>query len=82
MGRVLSRIALGDAGTTLSTGGTFSGSFDAVSALAASTLDSITVDGTAYTALTLGVGAIIHGNITAGSSTNGSATIALYKRAV
>lgn len=81
MGRVLSRIALGDAGTTLSTGGTFSGSFDAVSAFSTSTIGSITVDGTAYTGLVLAAGAVIHGDITAGSSTNG-AGIALYKRAV
>lgn len=81
MGRVLSRIALGDAGTTLSTGGTFSGSFDAVSALTTATLDSITVDGAAYTGLVLAGGAVIHGNITAGSSANGPG-IALYKRAV
>ena len=81
MGRVLSRIALGDAGTTLSTGGTFSGSFDAVSAFTVSTVGSITVDGVAYTGLTLAAGSTIHGDITAGSSSNG-AGLALYKRAV
>lgn len=81
MGRVLSRIALGDAGTTLSTGGTFNGSFDAVSAFSTSTLGSIIVDGVAYTGLTLAAGSVIHGVITAGSSTDG-AGLALYKRAV
>ena len=81
MGRVLSRIALGDAGTTLSTGGTFSGSYDAVSAFSTSTLGSITVDGVAYTGLVVAAGSAIHGDITAGSSTNG-AGLALYKRAV
>ena len=81
MGRVLSRIALGDAGTTLSTGGTFSGSFDAVSAFSTSTLASVTVDGAAYTSLVVASGSLIHGNITAGSLTDGGG-IALYKRAV
>lgn len=81
MGRVLSRIALGDAGTTLSTGGTFSGNFDAVSAFTVSTLASLTVDGVAYTGLTVAAGSTINGDITAGSLSNGGG-LALYKRAV
>lgn len=81
MGRVLSRIGLGDGGTTVSTGGTFSGNFDAVSAFSTSTLNSLTVDGIAYTGLVVGVGADIRGDITAGSLTNGGG-IALYKRTV
>ena len=81
MGRVLSRIALGDGGTTLSTGGTFSGSYDAVSAFSTSTLAALTVDGVAYTGLAVAAGADIRGDITAGSLTNGGG-IALYKRVV
>lgn len=81
MGRVLSRIALGDGGTTLSTGGTISGSYDAVSAFSTSTLASLTVDGVAYTGLTVNAGALIHGVITAGSLTDGGG-LALYKRVV
>ena len=81
MGRVLSRIALGDAGTTLSTGGTFSGSFDAVSAFSTSTLASVTVDGVAYTGLAVAAGSTIYGDITAGSLSDGGG-LALYKRAV
>jgi hypothetical protein len=39
------------------------------------------VDGVAYTGLVVAAGSAIHGDITAGSSTNG-AGLALYKRAV
>jgi hypothetical protein len=81
MGRTLSRIALGDAGTTIGTSaGTFTGDYDGVSALSAGTI-GLTISNSTYTGLVFAAGSTVTGDIAQVVISSGG-PFAIYKRSV
>jgi hypothetical protein len=81
MGRALSRIALGDAGTTIGTSAsTFTGDYDGVSALSTGTI-SLIISNSTYTGVALVAGSTITGDITQVIVSSGG-PFAIYKRSV
>ena len=81
MSRLLSRIALGDAGTTIGTStSTYTGVFDGVTALTGGTI-TISVSGTSSTGVAFASGATLTGDITEVIVSSGG-PFAIYKRTV
>jgi hypothetical protein len=81
MGRTLSRIALGDAGTTIGTSAsTFTGDYDGVSALSTGTI-GLTISNATYTGLAIAAGSTVTGDITQVIISSGG-PFAIYKRTV
>ena len=77
--RLLSRLTLGDAGTTISTSAaTHTGSFDGVSALSAGTI-GLTISGVTHTGLALAAGSTVVGDISEVILSSGG-PIAIYVR--
>lgn len=77
--RLLSRLTLGDAGTTLATSAsTNTGSFDGVTALSAGTL-GLTISGVTHTGLAFAAGSTVVGDISEVILTSGG-PIAIYVR--
>jgi hypothetical protein len=77
--RLLSRLTLGDAGTTISTSAaTHDGTFDGVCALSAGTL-GLTISGVTHTGLILAAGSTVTGDISQVTHTAGG-PIAIYVR--
>ncbi len=77
--RLLSRLTLGDAGTTLATSAsTNTGSFDGVTALSAGTI-GLTISGVTHTGLVFAAGSTVVGDISEVILTSGG-PIAIYVR--
>jgi len=77
--RLLSRLTLGDAGTTISTSAaTHTGSYDGVTALTGATI-GLTISGATHTGLALASGSTVVGDISQVILTSGG-PIAIYVR--
>ena len=77
--RLLSRLTLGEAGTTIATSAsTNEGSFDGVTALSAGTI-GLDISGVAHTGLAIGAGSTVVGDISKVVLTSGG-PIAIYVR--